>query len=46
MWCGAALASRRIVDVNFVRIGQGTLGNSMGLLARLRRHMPTGTTPT
>ena len=38
MWCGAALASRRMVDVNLVRIGQGTLGNSVGLITRLQRH--------
>jgi hypothetical protein len=38
MWCSAALANRRIVDVDLVRIGQGTLDNSVGLIARLRRH--------
>ena len=38
MWCSAALASRRMVDVDLVRIGQGTLGNSVGLITRLQRH--------
>jgi hypothetical protein len=29
MWCSTPLANR-IVDVDFVSIGQGTLGNSVG----------------
>jgi hypothetical protein len=28
--------NRRVVDVDLVRIGQGTLDNSVGLIARLR----------